>query len=92
MTEPTHVNEIHGVADAMRMQTGPEPTHKVTVTDGSRLTILNISDATYPAGLSPARARFIARALVASADRIEKRLKLEKKMTAQKTIAAGTKS
>jgi hypothetical protein len=68
------MREIHGVADAMKMQSGPEPTHKVTVTDAEKYVILNIADATYPAGLTPDRARFIATLLTASADRVEGRL------------------
>lgn len=66
------MREIHGVADAEKCQTVNEKgNYKVTVSDGVGVVVLNIADATYPAGLSPDRARFIAKQLVESARRIE---------------------
>lgn len=68
------MREIHGVADAekVRMVNSEDGNYKVTVTDGAGQVILNIADATYPAGLSPDRARAIARLLIGSAKRVEK--------------------
>lgn len=67
------MREIHGVADAEKVQTVNEKgRYKVTVTDGAGIVVLNIADATYPAGLTPDRARYIANQLLASAVRVEK--------------------
>lgn len=66
------MREINGLADCEKIQTVNEGRYKVTVTDGDRLVILNIANATYPAGLTPDRARFIAKKLNESADRVEK--------------------
>lgn len=66
------VREIHGIADADRVQMVNEKhCYKVTVTDGDGIVILNIDGATYPAGLTPGRARYIAKQLVAAATRVE---------------------
>lgn len=70
------MKEIHGVADCERVQNVNERGHyKVTVTDGDGLVILNIADATYPAGMTPERAKYIAALLNQSAIRIENKLK-----------------
>lgn len=66
------MRELHGIADAERVQAANAPNYKVSVVDGVGLVILSIADATYPAGLTPDRARFIAKQLVASASRVEK--------------------
>lgn len=66
------MREIHGVADAAKVQSVNESNYPVTVIDGNGLTILNINSATYPAGLTPDRARYIAKQLMASAARVEK--------------------
>lgn len=65
------MRELHGIADAEKVQTVNEGNYKVAVTDGRGLVVLSIADATYPAGLSPDRARYIAKLLVESAKRIE---------------------
>lgn len=60
-------------ADAERVQSvNQKGCYKVTVTDGDGIVVLNIADATYPAGLTPSRARYIAKLLNASAARIER--------------------
>lgn len=70
------MREIHGVADCDRIQMSKSnDAYKVTVTDGDALVILNIADATYPAGLTPDRAKYIAALLNQSAIRIENKLK-----------------
>lgn len=70
--KPTHrMREIHGVC-ATKIQAGPEEYgHTVTVTDGPRSIVLSIGGMTYPAGLTPDEARFIAAQLNAAADRME---------------------
>jgi len=67
------MREIHGVADCEKVQTANEKgRYPVEVTDGYGLVILNVGGQTYPAGLTPDRARYIARMLTASAGRVEK--------------------
>lgn len=67
------MKEIHGVADCDRIQTVNERGRvAVTVTDGNGLIELRVDGQTYPAGLTPARARTIARHLVQSAARVTK--------------------
>jgi hypothetical protein len=66
------IRELHGVADAERVQAvNQKDCYKVTVTDGNGIVVLNIADATYPAGLTPSRARYIAKLLNAAANRVE---------------------
>lgn len=73
------MREIHGVADGERVQMVNEKGHyKVEVTDGAGIVELSIAGATYPAGLTPDRARTIARYLVQSASRVEKQKALPK--------------
>ncbi len=69
------MRQINGLVDCEKVQTVNEKGHyKVTVTDGVGLVVLNIADATYPAGLTPDRARFIARQLFEAAKRIDKKM------------------
>jgi hypothetical protein len=66
------MKEIHGVADAEKVQMVNDKGHyKITVTDGDGLVIVNIADAAYPAGLTPDRARFIAKQITEAASRVE---------------------
>ena len=66
------IREIHG-ARVTKLQAGPqEYSQVVTVSDGADHIVLNMGDATYPAGLTPAEARYIAVQLCAAADRLEK--------------------
>lgn len=76
------MKEIHGVADCEKIQTVNEGNYKVTVTDGNSFVILNIADATYPAGLTPDRARYVAECLVKSALRIDAKLNEKSKVKA----------
>lgn len=67
------MREIHGVADAEKVQMVNDKGHyRVTITDGIGLVILCVGDQTYPAGLTPDRARQIAKQLVQSAQRVER--------------------
>jgi hypothetical protein len=76
------MREIHGVADCEKIQTVNEGNYKVTVTDGASLVILNIADATYPAGLTPDRAKYIAALLNQAAIRIENKINEKSKVKA----------
>jgi hypothetical protein len=65
------MKEIHGVADATSVRmTETNGASEVTVTDGKGIVILDIASSTFPCGLSPDRARFVAACLIASADRV----------------------
>lgn len=65
------MKEIHGVADAQRIAMARGAHQEVRVRDGHGEVELCLSECSYPAGLSPEQARFIAAALIASADRIQ---------------------
>lgn len=66
------MRQINGLADCEKIHTANEKgRYRVTVTDGVGLVILDIDGCTYPAGLTPDRARYIAEQLVKSAKRIE---------------------
>ena len=66
------IREIHG-AYVTKVQAGPQPYgQKVTVADWEGYIILNIGDATYPAGLTAAEARYIAAQLNAAAARLDR--------------------
>lgn len=67
------MREIHGVADCEKCQsTNENGRYPVVVTDGIGIVILCVGDQTYPAGLTPDRARQIAKQLVQSAQRVER--------------------
>jgi hypothetical protein len=71
-TTTKRIREIHG-AYVTKVQSGPqEYGQKVTVADRPDYIVLNVGDATYPAGLTPDEARYIAAQLNAAADRMEK--------------------
>lgn len=66
------MRQINGLADCDKIQSGPEiGRYSVTVEDGKTWVILSIGGMTYPAGLTPDRARYIAQELINSAGRIE---------------------
>jgi len=71
------MRQIHGVADAKKIQAVNEDNCHITVRDGTRLVILDIGHQTYPGGLSPDRARFVAAQLIASAKRVETAMQKE---------------
>jgi len=72
------IEEKHGVANARQVASGLSPgVSAVTVTDCGSEVQLYISSATYAAGMTPEQARFVARQLVMSAGRAERRAKAE---------------
>lgn len=68
------MKEKHGIADAIKCSVGMNDRQSVVVTDRDGYVDLNIGGMTYPAGLSPEQARFIAKCLTDSAARVEKRV------------------
>jgi len=79
MEDRTIIRERHGVANARRISAASvenSETQGVLVTDGREDEVqLHMSANSYPAGLTPDQARYIATELVASASRIEARNK-----------------
>jgi len=66
------VRETHGVPDARKVQAGDGEAQQLLVIDGARgMVRLSLGACSYPADLTPEQARFIASALLASADRVE---------------------
>lgn len=66
------MRQINGLADCNKIQSGPEiGRYSVTVEDGVQWVELSIGGMTYPAGLTPDRARYIAQQLIDSAGRVE---------------------
>lgn len=66
------IQEKHGLADALEQHTTKSEFQSVVVTDGDDdLVHLSIGGQTYPAGLAPVQARYIAACLIASAERVE---------------------
>ena len=64
------IKEIHGVADATKIQVGEENNYHVTVRDAEGRVILSIGGMTYPAGLSPEQAEWLAAQLRTAARRV----------------------
>lgn len=66
------MKELHGIADADMIATvNTKGRSTVEIIDGKDGVILRVDHATYPVLLSPERARFIAKMIVQSAQRIE---------------------
>lgn len=63
--------EIHGIADAEKAMAIHTERQEVTVTDDDGKVLLSLSRPP-TAGMSPMRARFLAKQLIASAGRVEK--------------------
>ena len=66
------IKERHGLADAIKISVGMSDRQSVVVTDGPGYVDLNIGGMTYPAGLTPHQARYVAACLNDSADRVER--------------------
>lgn len=66
------MKEVHGVTEARKCSSGAATTQAVRVADGAQEVILALSECSYPAGLTPEQARFMAKCLVESAKRVEK--------------------
>lgn len=65
------MKEIHGLAGVVRVAMLNSNDHQqVKVTDGDRLVLLALSTSSFPAGLTPDEAEFLARQLVDSARRV----------------------
>lgn len=65
------IKEIHGIADARKVtMMKSDVVQDVTVEDGDGEVLLGLTTSSYPAGLSPERAEFIAKLLVAAAKRV----------------------
>ena len=76
------MKEIHGIADARKVKmVRDEQTLDVTIEDGYGEVVLRMDGTTYPAALTPDRARYIARQLQASAARVEKAARSVKILT-----------
>jgi hypothetical protein len=67
------MREIHGVAGVHKLAAFSGDIQSVRVEDGSDHVRLSLSTSSFPAGLSPVEARFVAAALIASAERVEDR-------------------
>lgn len=66
------MKQKHGIADARKIaMVGLTDETSVVVTDGDGYVALSIGSQTYPCGMTPEQARFIAAALIASAERVE---------------------
>jgi hypothetical protein len=61
----------HGINDARKIALVSGDTQSVLVTDGDGEVLLSLGACSYPAGLTPEQARFIALQLQAAAKRIE---------------------
>lgn len=64
--------ERHGIAGAKKLATICTDIQSVLVTDGNKQVELHLTANSYPAGLTPEQARFIAKMLNESAGRVEK--------------------
>lgn len=71
------MKEAHGIPDAVKLRMQHDGDAQVTVRDGDKLVHLLVENATWGAGLSPDQARWIARRLIESSQRIEKRNRKE---------------
>lgn len=67
-------NEMAGMKDARKLNATGNLTQRVTVTARRTCVELDIEYSTYPAGLTPAQARFFARKLYRMARLVEQRL------------------
>jgi len=66
------IRQRHGIANAARLsEIESSETQSVLVTDYHCRVVLSLSACTYPAGLTPDQARFIAQELIDSAKRVE---------------------
>lgn len=64
------MREIHGIADALKMAVASGDETTVTVRDGHNRVILDIGSQTFPGGLTPTQAEWIARELSRAARRV----------------------
>lgn len=68
------MKEIHGVADARKVvMVKSEIVQDVTVEDGDGEILLSMSTSSYPAGLTPEHAEFVAKLLISAARRARSR-------------------
>ena len=65
------MQEIHGIADADRIKMVGGDLQSVTVIDGRGYVLVRHS-CNEAAGLTPQQARFLAKQIIASADRVER--------------------
>lgn len=65
------MKQLHGVPNAKKLAMSNSDGAEVIVTDGTDMVLLYLENAPWGAGLSPQQARWIARQLVQSADRVE---------------------
>jgi hypothetical protein len=65
------MRERHGIADAEKTAMYSEDLQSVVVTDGDGRIELSLGASSYPAGLTPDQAIFIAKQLVAAAKRVK---------------------
>ena len=65
------IKEIHGVANARKTaMMKSEIVQDVTVEDGDGEVLLGLGTSSYPAGLTPEHAEFVAKLLISAAKRI----------------------
>src|SRR3954463_10396162 len=66
------MKEAHGIPNAVKLKMQHDGEAQVTVRDGQQLVHLLVENATWGAGLTPDQARWIARRLIESSQRVEK--------------------
>jgi hypothetical protein len=64
------MKEIHGVSDAKRCAALADQMQDVTVEDGNGEVRLILGTSSYPAGLTPEQAEFVAKQLLRSCERV----------------------
>lgn len=65
--------EVHGLRRLLKIQTGPENTRTLTVEDSDDVVRLSIAGESYPTGMTPDEAVWLAKHLVAAAKRVRGR-------------------
>lgn len=66
------MRECHGLEDVVQIAMSEGGKQRLQVRDGVGRVELSLSTSSYPAGMTPDQARFIAAQLLASAERVEK--------------------
>jgi len=79
------MKEIHGVSDAKRCAALANQVQDVTVEDGDGEVRLILGTSSYPAGLTPKQAEFVAKQILRSCERVKAEVRRKNRAAKQDT-------